>query len=588
MLLPRWSGKGIALLLALTPMLSQAAVPDRTYRFSLLHTNDEHGHFWFNEQGEYGLAAQKTLMDTLRYDVQAKGGGALILSAGDVNTGVPESDELDAEPDIRGMNLIGYDAMALGNHEFDKPLDILRKQEKWAKFPFLAANVYQKSSGQRLFKPWAVFNRMGLKIAVLGLITPQTAQLANPAALKDIEFRDPISETEKAVAELRATEKPDVIVALTHLGYDEDGKHGSNAPGDVTLARSLPKGTLDLIVGGHSHDAVCMEKENVSVKNYQPGQPCQPDQQNGVWIMQADKWGKYVGRGDFTYRNGEITLASYQLVPVNLKHKINNMDGSESWLTWQEEIPKNTAMMKLLTPYQKRADAKLIVNVGSTEGVFEGENDKVRAEQTNLGQLILRAQMAHAKADFGVMSGGGIRTSLKPGKISWRDLLQVQPFGNQVVSVTLTGAEIKKYLAVVANIKPNSGGYAQFSNVSLVADGKSVSEVRIKGQPIDDKQSYRMATNSFNAAGGDGYPRLDNHAGYVNSGDVDAEVLRNWFKTHSPLKASDYATKGEIIHLTEAEIKARDEAAEKSRKRNYPQMFLAWIWPWGRETANVQ
>ncbi|HBV91055.1 MAG TPA: bifunctional UDP-sugar hydrolase/5'-nucleotidase, partial [Pantoea sp.] len=83
MLLSKWTGAGVALLVALMPLFSQAAEADHTYRFSLLHTNDEHGHFWFNAQGEYGLAAQKTLMDTLRYDVQARGGGALILSAGD-------------------------------------------------------------------------------------------------------------------------------------------------------------------------------------------------------------------------------------------------------------------------------------------------------------------------------------------------------------------------------------------------------------------------------------------------------------------------------------------------------------------------
>nr|MBA2815318.1 Inner membrane protein YbaL [Candidatus Pantoea persica] len=229
-----------------------------------------------------GLAAQKTLVDTLLYGVQAKGGGALILSAGDVNTGVPESDELDAEPDIRGMNLIGCDAMALGNHEFDHPLAVLRKQEGWARFPFLAANLYQKGTDQRLFKPWAIFNRMGLKIAVLGLATPDTARLANPEHLRDVEFRDPVSETEKAVAELCAGEKPDVIVVLSYLGYNENGEHGSSAPGDVTLARLLPPGTVAMIVGGHSHDTVCMEKANVLVKDYQPGAASQPDKQNGV------------------------------------------------------------------------------------------------------------------------------------------------------------------------------------------------------------------------------------------------------------------------------------------------------------------
>ena len=136
-------------------------------------------------------------MDQQRYDVQAKGGGALILSAGDVNTGVPESDVLNAEPDIRGMNLIGYDAMALGNHEFDKPLSVLQKQQKWAKFPFLAANIYAKGSDKRLFKPWAIFNRMGLKIAVIGLTTTDTLRIANPQNVAQIEIRDPVKETEK-------------------------------------------------------------------------------------------------------------------------------------------------------------------------------------------------------------------------------------------------------------------------------------------------------------------------------------------------------------------------------------------------------
>ncbi|MDO6407251.1 bifunctional UDP-sugar hydrolase/5'-nucleotidase UshA [Pantoea phytobeneficialis] len=578
LLIPRKS-HWLALIILLLPVLAQAWQPDRSYRLTILHTNDQHGHFWPNAQGEYGLAAQKTLMDTQRYDAQSKGSGVLILSGGDVNTGVPESDLLDAEPDIRGMNLVGYDAMALGNHEFDKPLSVLQKQQKWAKFPFLSANIYAKSSGQRLFKPWAVFTRMGLKVAVIGLSTPDTLRIANPANMATIEIRDPVTETEKAVAELRASVKPDVIILLTHMGHYDDGQHGSNAPGDVELARSLPPGTVNLIVGGHSHDAVCMEKENVSVKNYQPGQPCQPDRQNGVWIVQAKEWGKFVGRGDFTFRNGELALDSYQLIPVNLKHKIKNADGSESWLTWQQEIPPNPAMMKLLTPFQKRAEAKLDVPVGSSDGVFVGERDKVRFEQTNLGQLILRAQMAATKADFAVMSGGGIRTSLPQGAISWRDVLQVQPFSNQVVSVTLTGNQLLTYLATVANIKTDAGGFAQFANISLVADGSDVSEVKINGEPLQKDTTYRMATNSFNATGGDGYPRIDNLAGYTNTGLRDADVLRGWVSQHSPLKVSDYAPGEGIVHLTAEQKQQRDSAPEKPRKRSYPKTVLAWILP---------
>lgn len=578
MLLSPHRGRWLALIMLLLPLLAQAWQPDRSYRFSILHTNDHHGHFWANAQGEYGLAAQKTLMDQQRYDVQAKGGGALILSAGDVNTGVPESDVLNAEPDIRGMNLIGYDAMALGNHEFDKPLSVLQKQQKWAKFPFLAANIYAKGSDKRLFKPWAIFNRMGLKIAVIGLTTTDTLRIANPQNVAQIEIRDPVKETEKAVAELRASDKPDVIIALTHMGHYDDGQHGSNAPGDVELARSLPPGTVNVIVGGHSHDAVCMAKENVSVADYQPGQPCQPDRQNGVWIVQAKEWGKFVGRGDFTFRNGELTLDNYQLIPVNLKHKVKNLDGSETWLPYQEAIAQNGAMMKLLTPYQLRAGKQLAVNVGRSDSVFDGDRSKVRFEQMPLAQLILRAQMAATQADFAVISGGGIRTSLAQGEISWRDLLQIQPFGNQVVSVTLTGKELLNYLATVANIKADSGGFAQFSNISLVADGKSVSAVKINGESLQLDKTYRMATNSFNASGGDGYPVIDGHAGFRNSGLRDAEVLRSYVSQHSPLRVADYAPP-QIVHLTPQQVEERDKALEKQKKRSYPQMILAWIWP---------
>lgn len=136
---------GLFTALSLGSLSAQAYEQDKTYKITILHTNDHHGHFWRNDYGEYGLAAQKTLVDGIRKEVAAEGGSVLLLSGGDINTGVPESDLQDAEPDFRGMNLIGYDAMAVGNHEFDNPLSVLRQQEKWSKFPFLSANIYQKA-----------------------------------------------------------------------------------------------------------------------------------------------------------------------------------------------------------------------------------------------------------------------------------------------------------------------------------------------------------------------------------------------------------------------------------------------------------
>jgi 5'-nucleotidase/UDP-sugar diphosphatase len=525
---------------------AQAYEQDKTYNITILHTNDHHGHFWRSEYGEYGLSAQKTLVDGIRKEVAAQGGSVLLLSGGDINTGVPESDLQDAEPDFRGMNLIGYDAMAVGNHEFDNPMSVLRQQEKWAKFPFLSANIYQKSTNQRLFKPWMIFNRQGLNIAVIGLTTDDTAKIGNPEYFTDIEFRQPAVEAKLVIDELNQNEKPDVIIATTHMGHYDNGEHGSNAPGDVEMARSLPKGALALIVGGHSQDPVCMASENKKQADYVPGTPCAPDQQNGTWIVQAHEWGKYVGRADFQFRNGEMKLVRYQLIPVNLKKKVTYDNGKSERVLYTPEIAENAQMLSLLTPFQNKGKAQLGVKIGSTTGRLEGDRSKVRFVQTNLARVLLAAQMARTGADLAVMSGGGVRDSIEAGDITYKDVLKVQPFGNTVAYVNLSGKELLDYLTAVAQMKPDSGAYPQFANVSFVAKGGQLSDVKIKGEPLDAAKSYRLATLSFNATGGDGYPRLDDKAGYVNTGFIDAEVLKEFIQNNSPLDVNAYEPKGEV------------------------------------------
>ncbi|HFW5351207.1 TPA: bifunctional UDP-sugar hydrolase/5'-nucleotidase UshA [Salmonella enterica subsp. diarizonae serovar 48:i:z] len=545
--------RGVALALltafALASQPAQAYEKDKTYKITILHTNDHHGHFWRSEYGEYGLAAQKTLVDSIRKEVAQEGGSVLLLSGGDINTGVPESDLQDAEPDFRGMNLIGYDAMAVGNHEFDNPLTVLRQQEKWAKFPFLSANIYQKSTGERLFKPWAIFTRQDIKIAVIGLTTDDTAKIGNPEYFTDIEFRKPAEEAKVVIQELNMNEKPDVIIAATHMGHYDNGDHGSNAPGDVEMARSLPAGSLAMIVGGHSQDPVCMASENKKQVNYVPGKPCAPDKQNGIWIVQAHEWGKYVGRADFEFRNGEMKMVNYQLIPVNLKKKVTWDNGKSERVLYTPEIAENPQMLSLLTPFQNKGKAQLEVKIGSVNGFLEGDRSKVRFVQTNMGRVILAAQIARTGADFGVMSGGGIRDSIEAGDITYKSVLKVQPFGNIVVYADMSGKEVVDYLTAVAQMKPDSGAYPQFANVSFVAKEGKLTDLKIKGEPVDPAKTYRMATLSFNATGGDGYPRIDNKPGYVNTGFIDAEVLKEFIQQNSPLDAAAFAPKGEVSWL---------------------------------------
>lgn len=547
-----------ALSAALLAVLSGCAAPtddtttkwdaDKTYRITILHTNDNHGRFWQNQNGEYGMAARKTLLDTIRAEVKAEGGTTLLLSGGDVNTGVPESDLQDAEPDFKGMNMLGYDAMALGNHEFDNPLDVLRKQQQWAKFPMLSANIYDKNTGKRLFQPYQIFEQQGIKIAVIGLTTEDTAKIGNPEYIGAIEFRDPKAEAKQVIAELESNEKPDVIIAATHMGHYEDGQRGINAPGDVALARYMQPGDLDMIVGGHSQEPVCMEGPNKTNSNFKPGDKCIPDQQNGTWIVQAHEWGKYVGRADFEFQNGELNLISYDLIPVNLKKKIKLDDGSQQRVFIQDEIQQNAEVLSFLTPYQEKGQEQLTVKIAESNGKLEGDRNVVRFKQTNLGRLIAASHMQRAKADFAVMNSGGVRDSIEGGDITYKDVLIVQPFGNIVTYIDMSGKEILDYLNVVATKPIDSGSYAQFYGITMTVANGQVSDVKIGGKPLLMDKTYRFTVPSFNAAGGDGYPKVNKHSGYVNTGFVDAEVLKEFLQNNSPIDVNSYAPKGEIIY----------------------------------------
>ena len=515
-------------------MSSGGPQKDKTYRLTILHTNDHHGRFWQNGDGEYGMAARKTLIDQIRKEVAASGGYSLLLDGGYVNTGVPESDLQDAVPDFKGMNMLGYDAMAVGNHEFDKPLTTLRMQRELVKFPMLAANIYD--SGNRMFEPYKVFNFDGLRIGVMGLTTEDTKKMVSPDNVRTIEFRSVVAEARKVVPELRT--KSDVVIAATHMGHYENGKHGTNAEGDVTMARSV--NGIDLVVGGHTQNPACMKAENVLDQEYVPGTPCQPDRQNGTWIVQAHEWGKYVGRADFEYRNGDFKLVKYALIPVNLMKSVKGADGKTSKVPYTVAIAEDKEMLAMLKPYQDFGQQKLLVEIGSTDGRIEGDRAIVRSKPSSMGVLIGRALVERTKADFAVVNAGGVRDSLVPGKLTYKDVLKVQPFGNTTAIVDLSGKEVMDYLNAIAKMTAGSGAFPQFDGIRLAIAGGKVDSASIKGAPLDMTKTYRMVINNFIAAGGDGYPKLTAHRTYVDTGYVDADVLRAFITAHSPLKAADF------------------------------------------------
>ncbi|MBB1331935.1 MULTISPECIES: bifunctional UDP-sugar hydrolase/5'-nucleotidase UshA [unclassified Pseudoalteromonas] len=522
--------------------VQQADTADIHY-LTILHTNDNHGRFWHNEKGEYGMAARKTLIDQLRANAQQQGHAVLLLSGGDINTGIPESDLQFAEPDFKGMSLIGYDAMAIGNHEFDNPLSVLKQQQQWANFPLLSANIIDKKTGKNAFESYKIFNKQGLKIAVIGLTTTDTAKIGNPQYIGGLEFQEPVAVTQALAEKIKAQYQPDITIAVTHMGHYVDANYGINAPGDVTLARSLPAHTLDMIIGGHSQEPVCMASENKNDDNFKPGMTCKPDQQNGTWIMQAHEWGKYVGKAEFKQENGVLTLLDYKLLPVNLYVDKTQADGSIKPELANEYIKPDAALKTFLADYQAKGAKQIEGEIGYVDAKLEGDRNKVRYQQTNLARVIVQAQMNVVGADFGIISGGGVRDSIAAGAVSYKDILKVHPFKNRIAYVDWQGQELWDYLETVTSFPPDSGAYLQYHKLSFERNDNALTKVMINGKALDKNKTYRMSINSYNASGGDGYPILINHKGFVSTDETDAQALKRFFIENSPVKAIEFAPK---------------------------------------------
>ena len=534
------------LLLSISACTSNQPSPDThsstddIHYLTILHTNDNHGRFWHNEKGEYGMAARKTLIDQLRADAKQNGHAVLLLSGGDINTGIPESDLQFAEPDFKGMSLIGYDAMAIGNHEFDNPLSVLKQQQQWANFPLLSANIIDKKTGKNAFQAYKIFQQQGLTIAVIGLTTTDTAKIGNPQYIGDLEFEEPVAVTQALADKIKTQYQPDITIAVTHMGHYVDANFGINAPGDVTLARSLEKNTLDMIIGGHSQEPVCMASENKNDDNFKPGMACKPDQQNGTWIMQAHEWGKYVGKAEFKLENGQLTLLDYKLLPVNLYIHKEQADGTTKPVLANDYITPDPQLKAFLADYQAIGAKQIEGKIGYVDAKLEGDRNKVRYQQTNLARVIVQSQMNVVGADFGIISGGGVRDSIAAGDVSYKDILKVHPFKNRITYIDWQGQELWDYLETVTSFPPDSGAYLQYHHLSFERNNNTLTKVMINKQPLDKSKTYRMSINSYNASGGDGYPILLKRKGFVSTDETDSQALKRFFTENSPVKASEF------------------------------------------------
>ena len=276
----------------------------KIYHLTILHTSNHNGHFVKFDQYPItnigGMAARSTLVNIVRAEVEETGGHVLLLSGGDVNTGTPESDLLYAEPDFKLMKMLDYDAMVLGNLDLHHPLEVLKKQQEWAGFPFLSANVVNKETGELLVSPYIIKEFEGLRVAIFGLTLEQADFITKHGGTLDSQ--NVIETTKTLMPKLRA--EADVIIALAHIGFrlEPDGLW-RRTPDIVQLVKEVPG--IDVVIGGESTTTM---KDVAVIGN--------------SLIVQAGECGLYVGRLDLTIDSeAQKKIAPYacKLIPVNVK-----------------------------------------------------------------------------------------------------------------------------------------------------------------------------------------------------------------------------------------------------------------------------
>ena len=507
----------LLLAVALTLAFVPAAMAEGPITVTILHTNDTHAHLEsfepFKQPLQGGVARRYTLIEQIR----AEGGNVILLDAGDVFQGTLYFNQYQGQADLYFMNAMGYDAMCVGNHEFDSGPAVLAAFIDGAEFPVISANIDVSAEPTLAGKipAYTVLDVAGEKIAVFGLTTEDTPILSSPGS--NVIFKDPISSAEATVDELEA-QGINKIIALTHLGYSRD----------LDLAAAVEG--IDVIVGGHSHtllgDMEGAEGPYPTVVTSPAGEP--------VLVVTAKCWGSYLGRLDVTF-TAEGVVETYGGAPIFI----------------DESIPENPEMAAKLAEYAAPIEELKATVIGQTAVDLDGEREHVRTMETNLGNLICDAMLWRTAADntvIAIQNGGGIRASIPAGDVSLGQVLEVLPFGNTIVNFDLTGAEIVEALengvSMVEEVKgrfPQVGGLRYAFNPDLPAGSRIISvEVWDPAQkayvPLDLKATYRVCTNNFLYGGGDGYEVFATKAQNVNeTGLLLSDVLVEYIKAHSPV-----------------------------------------------------
>jgi 2',3'-cyclic-nucleotide 2'-phosphodiesterase/3'-nucleotidase len=527
-----------ALLLAVFSFSGSAAAPAPPARaqVTILQTTDLHGHiypidYYTNEPDMNGLAKAATIIRQARQEKP----DLLLLDSGDTIQGTPlvyyhnTKNNAPVDPMMLVMNALKYDAMAVGNHEYNFGLKVLEKARGEAKFPWLSANTYRKGTNQTAYEPYIVRETSGVRVGILGLTTPGIPNWDNPENYAGLEFRETVSEAGKWVRVLREKERVDVVVISMHMGLEEDLRTGEINPGQVenenaavAIAEQVPG--VDCILMGHTH----REVPALFINN--------------VLLTQADKFADRVARVDLYLEKTEggrwrITSKSARTLMID------------------EKVKPDAEILKLAEPYDRETQSWLGRVIGESPAELTAADARFR--DTAILDLIQRVQMEAGQADVSMAASFNPQARLPKGPVTVRDIAGLYIYENTLVVIEVTGQQLKdalehsaKYFRAYEPNKPVADlvdekipGYNFDIAEGVTYDldisqptGQRIQNLRFHNQPLQPTQKLRLATNNYRVNGGGGYTMYKNAPVVSRYGEI-RELIIDWVERHKQIPA---------------------------------------------------
>ncbi len=508
--------KVLSMILVLVMIFSLSTVTmaaDDQVTITIVHTNDTHARVE-SGNGIIGFAKISTKVNELR----EANPNLLLIDAGDVFHGQTIATLVRGESIAKILNVMKYDVMVPGNHDFNYGQERLLELKDMLDFPMLAANISKEDDSQ-LLDGYMIKEIDGVKVGVFGLSTPETAYKTHPKNVEGLTFDNPIEKAKEMVALLK--DQVDVIILVGHIGEDEGSEFTSKK-----IIAEVPG--IDVFVDGHSHT---LKPEGEMVEE--------------TLLVQAGAYDEAFGIVNLTLVGGKVTAKTAELFTVE--------DAVD--------VVEDPTVIAAIADIKAANDLITNVLVGTTSVMLEGTREVVRAGESNLGNLITNAMLYESGAQIALTNGGGIRASIEAGEITVGDVITVLPFGNYIVTLDVLGSDLILALENGLTDYPAAkGAFPHVAGIKFTFDPSKpamsrVTSVIFEGKEIDPNAYYSVATNDFMAAGGDQYTSLGISAQTGQYAALD-EALIAYLET---VDASTVAVEGRVNVV---EAVAPEEATE--------------------------